>query len=53
MRSSQTYLLLDLIIANKIKVQAKRAIRFNPIDNYDQLYSAYRLKKNPQLKGIT
>ena len=42
MRCSQPDLLVDLIIAEKIKDQAKRAIRFNPIDNYDQLYSALR-----------
>ena len=42
MRCSQPDLLLDFVIAEKIKDQAKRAIRFNPIHNYDQLYSALR-----------
>ena len=34
-RCSQPDLLLDLIIANKIRDRAKRTIPFNPIDNYD------------------
>ncbi|XP_033222760.1 uncharacterized protein LOC117176615 [Belonocnema kinseyi] len=41
-RCSQPDLLLDFIIAEKIKDQAKRGIRFSSIDDYDQLFSALR-----------
>ena len=42
MRCLQPDLLLDLIISKQIRDQAERAIRFNPIDNHDHLYSSLR-----------
>lgn len=41
-RCNQQELLLDLIISQKIVDQAKRAIRFIPIDDYHELYTALR-----------
>ena len=41
-RCTQKELLLDLILSQKITDQAKRAIRFIPIENYKDLYLALR-----------
>ena len=42
LRCNQQNLLLDFIIAEKIVENAKRAIRFTPINSYEDLYEALR-----------
>ena len=42
-RSLQPKLLLDFIIAEKIVNQAKRAIRYSPINSYDDLYNTLKI----------
>ena len=44
MKTSQPYLLLDLIIAKEIQGLAEKAIRYQQINSYDDLYEA--LKQN-------
>ena len=42
MKTSQPNLLLDLIIAKKIQGSAEKAIRYQQINSYDDLYEALR-----------
>ena len=42
MKTSQPNLLLDLIIAKKIQGLAEKAIRYQQINSYDDLYEALR-----------
>ena len=42
MKTTQPNLLLDLIIAKKIQGLAEKAIRFQQINSYDDLYEALR-----------
>ena len=42
-----TRILLDFIITEKIVDQAKRAIRYPPINSYDDLYNTLRINLAP------